>query len=134
MAILTEPLACITKSLRQAEQVQARLDLWEPRRALVIGAGTIGLLATLALRLRGLEVTTFGRRPGPYRNSELLDRLGARYVSASDADLAAVTRAHGPSTSSSRAPAHRRCWSRRSRPWLPTGSWRSSASRPAATR
>jgi threonine dehydrogenase-like Zn-dependent dehydrogenase len=96
VAILTEPLACITKSLRQAEQVQARLELWEPSRALVIGAGTIGLLATLALRLRGIEVTTFGRRPGPYRNSELLGRLGARYVSASDADLAAVTRAHGP--------------------------------------
>lgn len=96
VAILTEPLACITKSLRQAEQVQARLDLWEPRRALVIGAGTIGLLATLALRLRGLEVTTFGRRPAPYRNSELLERLGARFVSAPEADLAEVTRRYGP--------------------------------------
>ena len=35
VAILTEPLSCVTKSLRQADQVQARLDLWEPRRALV---------------------------------------------------------------------------------------------------
>ena len=95
VAILTEPLACVTKSLRQADQVQARLDLWEPRRALVLGAGTIGLLATLALRLQGLEVTTFGRRPGPYRNSELLERLGSRYVSAADGDLAAVTADHG---------------------------------------
>jgi glucose 1-dehydrogenase len=91
VAILTEPLACVTKSLRQADQVQARLDVWEPRRALVLGAGTIGLLATLALRLQGVEVTTFGRRPGPYRNSELLERLGSRYVSAADGDLAAVT-------------------------------------------
>ena len=41
-------------------------------------------------------MTTFGRRPAPYRNSELLERLGARYVSAADADLAAVTRRHGP--------------------------------------
>ena len=95
VAILTEPLSCVTKSLRQADQVQARLDLWEPRRALVLGAGTIGLLATLALRLQGLEVTTFGRRPGPYRNSELLERLGSRYVSAADGDLAAVTADHG---------------------------------------
>ena len=69
--ILTEPLSCVTKSLRQADQVQGRLDLWEPRRALVLGAGTIGLLATLVLRLRGLEVTTVGRRPDPYRNSAL---------------------------------------------------------------
>ena len=65
VAILTEPLSCITKSLRQADQVQARLDLWEPRRALVTGAGTIGLLATLALRLRGLDVTTYARRARP---------------------------------------------------------------------
>ncbi len=96
VAILAEPLACITKSLRQADQVQARLELWEPRRALVTGAGTIGLLATLALRLRGLDVTTVGRRPGPYRNSELLEGIGARYVSAADADLSEVTRRHGP--------------------------------------
>jgi threonine dehydrogenase-like Zn-dependent dehydrogenase len=96
VGILAEPLACITKSLRQADQVQARLGLWEPRRALVTGAGTIGLLAALALRLRGVDVTTFGRRPGPYRNSELIERLGARYVSAADADLAEVTRRHGP--------------------------------------
>jgi threonine dehydrogenase-like Zn-dependent dehydrogenase len=96
VAILTEPLSCITKSLRQADQVQARLGLWEPRRALVTGAGTIGLLAALVLRLRGLEVTVFGRRPGPYRNSVLLERLGARYAAAADTDMATVTRQHGP--------------------------------------
>jgi len=96
VAILTEPLSCITKSLRQADQVQARLDLWEPRRALVTGASTIGLLATLALRLRGLDVTTYARRPAPYRNSELVDRIGARYVSAADADLFTVAERHGP--------------------------------------
>ena len=95
LAILTEPLSCITKSLRQADQVQGRLELWEPRRALVTGAGTIGLLATLVLRLRGLEVTTFGRRAGPYRNSELLGRLGARYISAADTDLGARGSAAG---------------------------------------
>ena len=88
VAILTEPLSCITKSLRQADQVQVRLDLWEPQRALVMGAGTIGLLATMALRLRGLDVTTYARRPAPYRNSELIEQVGARYVSARDADLA----------------------------------------------
>ncbi len=70
VAVLTEPLSCITKSLRQVDAVQARLGLWEPRRALVTGAGTIGLLATLALRLRGIDVTTYARRQAPYRNSE----------------------------------------------------------------
>ncbi len=96
VAILTEPLSCITKSLRQAEQVQARLGLWQPKRALVTGAGTIGLLATLALRLRGLDVTTYARRPAPHRKSALVERLGARYVSAHDVDLPGLAERDGP--------------------------------------
>lgn len=96
VAVLAEPLSCITKSLRQAEQVQVRLGHWEPRRALVTGAGTIGLLATLTLRLRGLDVTTYSRRPPPYRNSLLVEEIGARYVGASDDDLAAEVRRNGP--------------------------------------
>ena len=96
VAILTEPLSCITKSLRQADQVQARLDLWEPRRALVIGAGTIGLLASLALRLRGLDVTTCARRRAPYRNSELLEGIDARYLSVADLELPALAERDGP--------------------------------------
>ena len=96
VAILSEPLSCITKSLRQADQVQARLDLWEPQRALVTGAGTIGLLATLALRLRGLDVTTFARRAAPNRKSELVERIGARYRSAADLDLPRLVERDGP--------------------------------------
>ncbi len=96
VAILTEPLSCITKSLRQADQVQDRLDLWEPRRALVTGAGTIGLLATLTLRLRGLDVSTYARRPAPYRNSDLIERIGARYVSVAEVDLPRLIERDGP--------------------------------------
>ncbi len=95
VAVLTEPLSCITKSLRGADAVQARLGLWEPRRALVTGAGTIGLLASLALRLRGIDVTTYARRPPPYRNSDLLERIGARYVSASALDLSELVGREG---------------------------------------
>lgn len=96
VAILTEPLSCITKSLRQADQVQARLDLWRPQRALVTGASTIGLLATLALRLRGLDVTTYARRPAPYRNAGLVEHTGARYVSARELSIPALVERDGP--------------------------------------
>jgi threonine dehydrogenase-like Zn-dependent dehydrogenase len=41
-------------------------------------------------------VVTFGRRPAPYRNSELLEDIGARYASAAETDLAGVTRQRGP--------------------------------------
>src|SRR5262245_3876204 len=65
VGVLLEPMTVVEKGIGQAYEIQRRLRVWRPRRAAVMGAGTIGLLATLALRLRGLEVTTFGltRKP-----------------------------------------------------------------------
>jgi threonine dehydrogenase-like Zn-dependent dehydrogenase len=57
--VLLEPMTVAQKGVFQAYEIQRRLRVWEPRRAAVLGSGTIGLLATLALRLRGLEVTCF---------------------------------------------------------------------------
>src|SRR5262249_4843517 len=70
--------------------------VWRPRRAAVLGAGPLGLLATVALRVRGLEVTTLGLDAPPYRNSDLVEAAGARYVSTRSHDLTAVTELHGP--------------------------------------
>jgi threonine dehydrogenase-like Zn-dependent dehydrogenase len=61
-----------------------------------MGAGTIGLLAALVLRLRGLEVTVFGQRPAPYRNSDLLEQLDARYVSTKSLTVAQGAQQYGP--------------------------------------
>ena len=51
--VLLEPLTVVEKGIAQAYEIQRRLRVWRPRRAAVMGAGTIGLLATLVLRLRG---------------------------------------------------------------------------------
>jgi len=84
------------KGLNQATEIQRRLRVWRPVRAAVTGAGTIGLLVTLVLRLRGVDVTVLSRRTPPYRNSELAEALGARYLSTEATDLAAASDAHGP--------------------------------------
>ncbi len=84
VGVLLEPLTVVEKGVAQAYEIQRRLRVWRPRRAAVVGAGTIGLLATLVLRLRGLEVTTFGRSRKPYRNADLVESLGARYVSVQE--------------------------------------------------
>ena len=81
VGVLLEPMTVAEKGIAQAWEIQRRLKVWRPRRAAVMGAGTIGLAATLALRLRGLEVTTFGRQKAPYRNSDLVEAIGARYLS-----------------------------------------------------
>src|SRR6266545_6483521 len=69
VGVLLEPTTVVEKGIHQAYEIQRRMRVWRPRRAAVMGAGTIGLLATMALRTRGLDVTTFGRTPKPYLNS-----------------------------------------------------------------
>lgn len=84
VGVLLEPMTVVQKGITQAYEIQRRLRVWRPRRAAVMGAGTIGLLATLVLRLRGIEVVTFGRTPRPYLNSDLVEALGAAYVSTQE--------------------------------------------------
>jgi threonine dehydrogenase-like Zn-dependent dehydrogenase len=87
VGVLLEPTTVVEKGLAQAWEIQRRLRVWQPRRAAVMGAGTIGLLATLALRLRGLDVTTFALGRRPYLNSDLVEAVGARYVSTRDLSI-----------------------------------------------
>jgi len=96
VAVLTEPMTVVEKGIAQAYEIQRRLRVWKPKRAAVMGAGTIGLLATLALRLRGCEVTTFGLTQRPYLNSDLIEALGARYLSTAEGTLAEAAAEHGP--------------------------------------
>src|SRR6516225_3703576 len=96
VGVLLEPTTVVEKGIAQAYEIQRRLRVWHPRRAAVMGAGTIGLLATLALRLRGLEVTTFGLTPKPYLNSDLIEALGARYQSTRELSILDGARKYGP--------------------------------------
>jgi threonine dehydrogenase-like Zn-dependent dehydrogenase len=90
VGVLLEPMTVAQKGITQAYEIQRRLKVWRPRTAAVMGSGTLGLLASLVLRLRGLQVTTFGRTMRPYLNAELLDRIGARYVSTAERSIKEV--------------------------------------------
>jgi threonine dehydrogenase-like Zn-dependent dehydrogenase len=79
IGVLLEPASVVEKGIAQAYEIQRRLRVWQPRTAAVLGAGTIGLLATLALRVRGFEVHTFAIEPPPTGNSQRVEALGARY-------------------------------------------------------
>jgi glucose 1-dehydrogenase len=96
IAVIAEPLSVPEKGVIQAFEIQRRLKVWQPRKAAVLGTGTIGLLATLILRLRGIEVTAFGRTPRPYLNSDLAEALGARYVSTQELSLREAAPLYGP--------------------------------------
>jgi len=87
VGVLLEPTSVVEKGIAQAYELQRRLKVWRPRRAAVLGAGTIGLLATMALRVRGLDVVTIGLEEAPYLNSELAEAVGARYASTKQESL-----------------------------------------------
>src|SRR5262245_60687946 len=50
VGVLLEPTTVVEKGIAQAYEIQRRLKVWRPRKAAVMGAGTVGLLATLVLR------------------------------------------------------------------------------------
>jgi threonine dehydrogenase-like Zn-dependent dehydrogenase len=96
VGVLLEPISIAEKGIEQAYEIQRRLKVWRPQRAAVVGAGTLGLLATLILRLRGLEVTTLARTEPPTLNSDLVEALGARYMSTRRMPLKDAAGEYGP--------------------------------------
>ena len=96
IGVLVEPLSVVEKAWRQANLIQRRLASWQPKTALVLGAGPIGLLGTLLLRSRGLEVVTIARRPGPHLISELVEAAGGRYAATEETSIQEVAAALPP--------------------------------------
>ena len=96
VGVLMEPTSIAEKGIVQAYEIQRRLHVWQPRRAAVLGTGPLGLLATLFLRLRGLEVVALGRTRPPFLNAQLIEELGARYVSTQDLTLKQASDQLGP--------------------------------------
>ncbi len=71
--------------------IQQRLE-WRPRRALVLGAGQIGLLATLTLRMLGWDVVTAARKARGSRKALIAEQSGAQYHSVADTPILELAR------------------------------------------
>ena len=92
VGVLLEPLSVVEKAVRQADLIQRRIASWAPATALVMGAGPIGLLGTLLLRSRGIDVVTVARRPAPNPAAAIVEASGGRYVSTRATPLAELAR------------------------------------------
>jgi threonine dehydrogenase-like Zn-dependent dehydrogenase len=76
--VLLEPASVVAKAWEHIERIGRRAHSWRPQRALVTGAGPVGLLAALMARQRGCDLHVYDHhRTGPKR--ELVERLGGRY-------------------------------------------------------
>jgi threonine dehydrogenase-like Zn-dependent dehydrogenase len=85
LGVLLEPATVVTKAWEQVVAVGQRA-FWEPRTALVTGAGPIGLLAALVVRQHGLDVHVLDRVESGLK-PDLVRALGATYHSGTIADI-----------------------------------------------
>ena len=99
VGVLAEPLSIAEKALAQIDLVQRRLP-WHCRhlppearptgelpsqhchRALVIGAGPVGILGAMALRVRGYQVFVYSRETVDGPKAAVVRKTGATYLSA----------------------------------------------------
>jgi threonine dehydrogenase-like Zn-dependent dehydrogenase len=94
IGVLLEPLSVVEKAMQQSFAAQSRVpgrpvaDLdpwragpssWRAERALVLGAGPIGILAALALRLAGVAEVTIVERTRRPNKAAVVARAGVTY-------------------------------------------------------
>ena len=87
-AVLLEPTSVVAKAVEETVRVQRARLAWEPHTALVTGAGPVGLLGAMLLRLRGVAVTVYDRQPADSFKARAATALGARYACADQVPLA----------------------------------------------
>lgn len=89
VGVLLEPLTIAEKALIQVGDVQRRMP-WTGRsapggsrpRAVVLGAGPVGLLGALALLVRGFDTWVYSREPPAGPKARWAESVAAHYVSS----------------------------------------------------
>lgn len=94
VAVLVEPLTIAEKAMAQVWLAQDRLP-WikvDPNaqqrgrglKALVLGAGPIGILGTMKMMIEGFDTYVYSRSRKPNCKADLIESVGAKYISALD--------------------------------------------------
>jgi threonine dehydrogenase-like Zn-dependent dehydrogenase len=94
LAVLMEPLTIAEKGLAQAWDAQSRLP-WvrhhangkptgKGLNAVILGAGPIGILGAMTMKAAGFETYVYNRSPLPNPKAEIVEAIGAKYISSND--------------------------------------------------
>ena len=100
VAVLVEPLTIAEKAMIQVWDMQQRLPWGCPivpgkaaahcHRAVVLGAGPVGLLGAMALVNADFDTYVYAREPVPNPKADVLKLIGAKYLSAETHSLDAL--------------------------------------------
>jgi len=95
LAVMAEPLTIAEKGFAQAYAVQSRLPWATPGdqpgkglNAVVIGAGPIGILGAMKCIVEGFNTYVYSRSEAPNPKADLLESIGAEYISNKVVSLA----------------------------------------------
>jgi len=104
VGVLVEPLTIAEKALIQLYDMRARLP-WTAagapagadhgQKAVVLGAGPVGLLGAMALLVRGFETWVYSLEPEGGPKARWAESVGARYLSAASTPLPEMERRIG---------------------------------------
>ena len=96
VAVLLEPLTVATKAALELEMVLQRFP-WErdELRALVLGAGPIGILSAMMFAARNATTVVYSRERSGTPRAEILHSFKAEYVSAEETPLEKLAASHG---------------------------------------
>jgi threonine dehydrogenase-like Zn-dependent dehydrogenase len=97
VAVLTEPLTIAEKALEEIQRIQRRLPWGLPDRgraasgyrhkAVVIGAGPVGLLGAMALAAGGFEIHVYSREGGDDLRAQVVKAVGGEYTCAAETPM-----------------------------------------------
>ncbi len=96
VAVLVEPLTIAEKSLEQMWTVQNRLPWDHHRRAVVLGAGPVGILGAMALKVEGFDVTVYSRSADHAEKNAIVSAIGAQYIAAETHSTEEMAKLAGP--------------------------------------
>lgn len=85
-AVLLEPLSIAEKAISQTFKIQQRME-WQPKKAFIVGAGSLGLLASMVLRLKGLRVFTAATREKKSLKAKIVRWVGGTYINVRETPI-----------------------------------------------
>lgn len=97
VGVLVEPLTIAEKGIEQLWQVQQRLPWACPvesgvapghcRKALVLGAGPVGLLGAMKLVIEGFDTYVYSKSSASDKKEDVVKSIGATFIRAEDNDV-----------------------------------------------
>ncbi len=91
VGVLVEPLTIAEKGLIEVNEIQKRLPWGHgngAHRAVVLGAGPVGLLGAMLLVNAGFKTYVYSRSPKPNAKAAVAEAIGATYISSEQTPIA----------------------------------------------